>query len=135
MNKTEAFAALALAAVACDGVFGRDEARALRQQLEFRYPYQELGESAMIALFDQLLSQLRKDGVNGLISQALPALSPQQQETALAVSAQLIHSDGEVLEQEALFLNELASKIDLPSERAMMMIQSISALNRDSLLN
>ena len=45
MNKTEAFAALALAAVACDGVFGRDEARALRQQLEFRYPYQELGES------------------------------------------------------------------------------------------
>ncbi len=135
MNKTEAFAALALAAVACDGVFGRDEARALRQQLEFRYPYQELGESAMIALFDQLLSQLRKDGVNGLISQALPALSPLQQETALAVSAQLIHSDGEVLEQEALFLNELASKIDLPSERAMMMIQSISALNRDSLLN
>ena len=89
----------------------------------------------MIALFDQLLSQLRKDGVNGLISQALPALSPQQQETALAVSAQLIHSDGEVLEQEALFLNELASKIDLPSERAMMVIQSISALNRDSLLN
>ena len=36
MTSAEAFAAVALAAVACDGSLGRDEVHALRRQLEYR---------------------------------------------------------------------------------------------------
>ena len=86
-------------------------------------------------LFDQLLSLLRQEGVDGLISKALPALSSLQQESALAVAAQLVHSDREVSKEEAAFLEDLACKLDLPSDRARIVIQAISALNRDSLLS
>ena len=38
-DAAEAFAAIALAAVACDGELASSEARSLRQHLEFRHPY------------------------------------------------------------------------------------------------
>lgn len=135
MTDAEAFAAIALAAVTCDGVLGREEAHALRRQLEFRYPYRQCSETAMGDLFNNLLTLLRKDGVDDLINKALPSLTPSQQESALAVAAHLIHSDNQVSGEEASFLDDLASKIDLPSERARIVIQAISALNRDSLLS
>ena len=40
----EAFAAVALAAVACDGELAAVEARSLRQQLEFRVPFRTYSE-------------------------------------------------------------------------------------------
>ncbi len=45
MTEPEAFAAIALATVACDGVLGKDEAHALRRQLEYRTPYKDRSES------------------------------------------------------------------------------------------
>ena len=47
MNSAEAFAAIALAAVACDGSLGRDEAHALRTQLEYRSWYSSSTEADM----------------------------------------------------------------------------------------
>ena len=45
MTTPEAFAAIALAAVACDGKLGRDEAHALRCQLEYRSLYSDSSEA------------------------------------------------------------------------------------------
>ena len=56
MNVREAFAAIALAAVACDGRLDRDEAHALRRQLENRSIYSGLSEAEMGDLFDTLLT-------------------------------------------------------------------------------
>ena len=71
MNVREAFAAIALAAVACDGRLDRDEAHAL-QLGESRSIYSGLSEVEMGDLFDTLLTLLRSSGVNGLISEAIP---------------------------------------------------------------
>ena len=60
MTSAEAFAAVALAAVACDGSLGRDEAHALRRQLEYRSLYRDRSEAAMGDLFDTLLHNLRE---------------------------------------------------------------------------
>ena len=62
MTTPEAFAAIALAAVACDGKLGRDEAHALRCQLEYRSLYNDSSEAAMGELFDRLLQLLREQG-------------------------------------------------------------------------
>ena len=78
MTTAESFAAIALAAVACDGTLGREEAHALRQQLEHRSLYRSRSEAEMGELFDRLLRLLREDGVEGLISSALPNLNPIQ---------------------------------------------------------
>ncbi|MAR06634.1 MAG: hypothetical protein CL862_05995 [Cyanobium sp. NAT70] len=133
MNNQDAFAAIALAAVASDGTLGREEAHALRRQLEHRSLYKTCSEAAMGDLFDRLLRLLRENGVPGLIEQALPTLSLLQQESALAVAAHLVHADRKVTEEEAQFLTDLAEKVDVPNDQAVMIVRSIEALNRDSL--
>ena len=129
MNTAEAFAAVALAAVACDGTLGRDEAHALRRQLEYRSLYNSCSEAAMAELFDRLLAMLREHGVQGLIESSLPVLSRRQQQVALAVAAHLVHADRKVTEEETAFLNQLAIQVSLPDDEARMVIHSIEALN------
>ena len=133
MNTAEAFAAIALAAVACDGKLGRDEAHALRRQLENRSLYSNCSEAAMGDLFDRLLLMLREQGVQGLISNAIPQLSLRQQQSALAVAAHLVHADRVVNADEMAFLEQLTRDLSLPSDEAAMVIASIEALNRDML--
>ncbi len=133
MNPAEAFAAVALAAVACDGVMGHDEARALRGQLECRSPYSERSEESMGRLFDDLLGQLRSHGWRALLTSAIPALSLPQRETALAMAAQLVHCDRLVTAEEMELLREMAALTNLPAERAAQILDVIAVLNRDSL--
>ena len=133
MTDAEAFASIALAAVACDGTLGREEAHALRRSLEYRTPYKDRTEQQMGALFDRLLVTLREQGVNQLVTDALPALTPIQQETALAVAVQLAHADRDVSPAEQLFLNQLCDRLSLPDGRAVVVMEAIMALHRDSL--
>ena len=133
MNVREAFAAIALAAVACDGRLDRDEAHALRRQLENRSIYSGLSEAEMGDLFDTLLSLLRSSGVIGLITEAIPVLSPGQQESALAVAAHLVHADRMVTPEETSLLQTLATDMVVPTADAEMVIRSIAALNRTEL--
>ncbi len=133
MTNREAFAAVALAAVACDGTLGREEAHALRRQLEYRSLYRDSSEAEMGVLFDQLLTIMRGSGVEGLIDQALPKLNVVQKESALAVAAHLVHADRKVTDDERDFLQRLAESINLPDGEASMVVRAIEALNRDSL--
>ena len=133
MTESEAFAAIALATVACDGVLGKDEAHALRRHLEYRTPYKDRSESEMATLFDQLLKRLRETGSSQLIKEALPQLKQSQKETALAVAAQLVHADRTVTPEEESFLAELAQSVELPQGKAQAVMDAIMALNYDSL--
>ena len=133
MTTQEAFAAIALAAVSCDGKLGRDEAHALRCQLEYRSLYSDSSEAAMGELFDRLLLLLRDQGVDGLIASALPELNGRQQQSALAVAAHLVHADRRVTPEETEFLDQLTSQMSLPVNEARMVVQAIEALNRDML--
>jgi hypothetical protein len=133
MTPAEAFAAIALAAVACDGTLDQDEARSLRGQLERRHPYVERSEESMGRLFDALLDQLRAEGWRPLLERAIPALSTSQQETALAMAAQLVHCDRLVAPEERDLLEAMANQMQLPPERAEQILDVIAVLNRDSL--
>ena len=133
MTTPEAFAAIALAAVACDGKLGRDEAHALRCQLEYRSLYKGCTDAAMGELFDQLLLLLRDQGVQGLIDSALPQLNGRQQQSALAVAAHLVHADRRITPEETELLSQLSRQMSLPENEARMVIEAIEALNRDML--
>lgn len=133
MDASRAFAAIALAAVACDGSLGLVEAKALRGLLQYRSPYADLSDLAMGELFDFLLADLRQGGLEALVSAAVPVLSCEQRETALAVAAQLVHSDRVVQASERVFLQSLAVQLDLPGGKAGQILAAIEALNRDSL--
>ena len=133
MTPAEAFAALALVAVACDGALEREEAHALREQLEARTPYRNLSEATMGAMFDDLLEALRRDGWEGLLQQALPVLTPEQHETGLTMTAQLVQCDRVVHEEELAMLERMAEAMALPEGRAGQILEVIALLNRDSL--
>ena len=119
MTPSEAFAAIALAAVACDGSLDRDEAHALRAQLEARTPYRDRTEAAIGALFDGLLSELRAHGWEQLLTRAIPSLTAEQQETALAMAAQLVHCDRVVqpVEAELLLSEHIGASIGVVEDR------------------
>lgn len=129
----EAFAAVALAAVACDGELANLEIRALRQQLEYRKPYRDYSERQMGDLLDRLLAILRAQGVSELIQQAAAALAPDLKETALAMAASLIHADHIQTPEEVAFLEELGALLALGSGRATQIVEVISLLHRDSI--
>ena len=133
MTTPEAFAAIALAAVACDGRLGRDEAHALRRQLENRSLYSNSSDAEMGELFDRLLLLLREQGVQGLIASAIPQLNRSQQQSALAVAAHLVHADCKITAEETALLDQLSRQMTLPDNEARMFVEAIAALNRDML--
>jgi hypothetical protein len=133
MTPSEAFAAIALAAVACDGSLDREEAQALRKQLEKRSPYCDLSEVTMGKMFDSLLTSLRRDGWEALVSEAIPQLTPLQQETALAMAAELVHADRVETDTEREMLKRMAAQLQLPAERSQQILDVIALLHRDSL--
>jgi hypothetical protein len=133
MTPAEAFAAIALAAVACDGSVDPREASLLRTQLDHRHPFMDWGQDTMGLLFDQLLQHLNADGWQALVARAIPALSAGQQETALAMAAHLVHGDRQVSPEESGLLHDLARRMDLPPGRADHILEVIAILHRDNL--
>ena len=129
----EAFAAVALAAVACDGELAAVEARCLRQQLEFRQPFCSMDDTAMAALLDQLLAILRQAGWQALVAQAAPHLNAAQAETAFAVAAELTLADHVESNSEQSFLEQLRAALQLTPQRTDTILDVVSLLNRDSL--
>ncbi|MBM5815340.1 MAG: hypothetical protein FJ083_01730 [Cyanobacteria bacterium K_Offshore_surface_m2_239] len=133
MSPEEAFASIALAAVACDGSVTREEAALLRGTLEGRHPYGERSEESMGQLFEGLLDQLQTHGWEVLVSRAIPLLQPHQRETALAMAAHLIHADRSVSSEERRLLAEMARQMALPEGRAAQIQEAIELLHRDCL--
>ncbi|MFN6339926.1 MAG: tellurite resistance TerB family protein [Cyanobacteriota bacterium] len=133
MTPAEAFAAIALAAIACDGVVDPHEAAILRAQLDGRHPYVDLGQERMGHLFEGLLQLLHDQGWRELIARAIPTLSPSQRETALAMAAHLVHCDRAVNAVENGLLQEMAARMSLPEGRADQILEVITVLHRDSL--
>ena len=133
MNPSEAFAAIGLAAVACDGTLDGDEAAMLRQLLEVRSPYGKLGEAVMAAMFDGLLGRLHSGGWEQLLLDAAPVLSPPQQETAYAMAALLVHTNRSFKPVEQAMLQRLGELISVPVERCAQILDVMAVLHRDSL--
>jgi len=132
-SAADAFAAIALAAVACDGELAPSEARALRQQLEFRQPFCAYGDGEMVALLDRLLLILREQGCEALVAQAVPLLQGEQRQTALAVAVSLTQADHVQTMDEARFLQGLGQQLAIAPERVAVILDVIALLNRDSL--
>ena len=117
-SAADAFAAIALAAIAADGELSAVEARALRQQLEFRQPFRRFSDQQMGELLDRVLAQLRGSSCEALLKQATPLLSVEQRETALAVAAHLIHADHIETQSELSFLAQLQEVFGLDAIRS-----------------
>jgi len=114
-------------------VVGRDEARSLRIELEFRTPYVGMDEATMAGLFDDLLELWRSEGTEALVAKAAPCLNQVQRETALAVAIQLVRADRIIEPEELKFIDQLAGYLALPETMSQQIITVMDILHRDAL--
>ena len=130
MKSTEAFLSIALATIAADGVLHEQEAISLREALNTQSAFKSIDISSLIK---EILIQIKAKGIDTIAEEAISCLSPEQQETALAMATHLAHSDKLFCEREDAFLNKLSVKSKIPNDIAKSIIDSIILLHRDVL--
>lgn len=126
-----AFVAIALAAVSWDGVLTQAGTRALRHTLDYRHPFSDYSDERMVRLMDQLLLQLRRLGPQHLMVEAAAALNADQRSTAFAVAAEIMRSDGRLLEDERNILRNLGDVLELEEEFQEGLTAAMGVLHAD----
>lgn len=133
MEPSEAFAAIALAAVSWDGVLSSAGARSLRHALDYRQPFRTYDEAQMVRLMDTLLSDLRSKGSQHLMVEAAAVLSPTQRATAYATATEIMRSDGPLQADECNILGNLAEVLELDAELTAAVGRVMDVLHADLL--
>ena len=113
LEPAEAFAAIALIAVAADGVITRSESQGInnifsRMQLFSDYPKERKTE-----MQDRLLGMIKNKEIKPLFDAAVAKLPKELRETVIAVTTDLVLVDGDLAEEEEQLLNELYNALEI----------------------
>lgn len=128
-----AFAAIALSAVSWDGVLTLQGSRALRHALDYRYPFCDYDDVQMVAMLDHLLAEMRAKGAQHLMVDAASLLNARQRATAYAVAAEIMRSDGPLLDDELNILANLAEALELDAGLTLEVCSVMDLLHADLL--
>lgn len=130
MSPAEAFASIALVAIAADGYLSDQEGEDMSMLLSRMELYRDLRGEALLRMLDTLLDQLKRQGPGALIQQAKIALPTDLRETAFAVATDLVLSDRTVTPQEQAFLDDLYRILEVPEAMARQIVQVLTIKNR-----
>ncbi|MGF1571038.1 MAG: tellurite resistance TerB family protein [Nodosilinea sp.] len=130
MGPAEAFASIALVAIAADGYLSNQEGEDMTMMLSRMQLFSAYPGDTMHRMLDTLLTRLKQQGPGLLIDQAKAALPQDLRETVFAVATDLVLSDHTVTPQEQAFLDDLYRILEIPSETALKIVQVITIKNR-----
>ncbi|MEL6399442.1 MAG: tellurite resistance TerB family protein [Cyanobacteria bacterium J06607_6] len=130
LKPEEAFAAVALVAIAADGYLSDQEGRDMTNMLSRMHIFQSYSHDVMHRMFDKLLSMLKLQGPSTLIDLAKTQLPQDLRETAFAVATDLVLSDGTVTSQEQAFLDDLYRILEIPGDTALQIVKVMTIKNR-----
>jgi tellurite resistance protein len=130
LKPEEAFAAVALVAIAADGYLSDQEGRDMTNMLARMRLFQNYSSDVMRRMFDKLLSLLKLKGPSTLIDQAKLRLPVELRETAFAIATDLVLSDGTVTSQEQAFLDDLYRILEISGDTALQIVQVMTIKNR-----
>jgi len=133
MDVPTAFASIAVAAVFWDGQLTMAGSRALRHALDYRRPFCDRDDAAMISMMDKLVAELRHKGAQHMMIDAATVLGPDQRMTAFAVAAEIMRSDGSYQEDELNILNNLATVLSLDDAFTFEVMRVMDVLHSDLL--
>ncbi|GAB4474728.1 MAG: hypothetical protein OHK0037_35740 [Elainellaceae cyanobacterium] len=126
----EAYAAIALAAIASDGYLSDEELSGLMNVLNRMQLFRSYSNDIMRRMFDKLFSILRRDGVGVLFATAKDSLPFELKESAFAVATDLILADGRVTQEEQKFLNDLYQALGISEASAEKIVDVMMIKNR-----
>ncbi|MDB9509622.1 tellurite resistance TerB family protein [Kamptonema animale CS-326] len=130
LGPAEAFAAIALIAVAADGYITDSEGQAISTTLSRMQLFRSYPNDVMRKMIDRLLSILQRQGVEVLFNAATAILPDDLRETAFAVTTDIVLADGEVSEEEEKLLNDLYRALEISEEMALKIIDVMMIKNK-----
>ncbi|XZO00592.1 MAG: tellurite resistance TerB family protein [Microcoleus sp.] len=130
LGPAEAFAAIALIAVAADGYINENESQVLSMTLSRMQLFRSYPNDVMKKMLDRLLMLLQRQGVQVLFNAALATLPDELKETVFAVTTDIALADGEVSEEEEQLLNDLYIALGLSEEIAIKIIDVMLIKNK-----
>ena len=122
LSPPEAFAAIAVAAIAADGYLSNQERHRIVEVLLQVYLFQGYSEQRLTELLEKLFNLLSTRGIDPLVAIARESLPAELQETAFTVAVDLVLIDGELSPQEKSFLVRLWNIMDIPVETASQIL-------------
>lgn len=130
LGPAEAFAALALIAVAADGYLAESEAQVLNAALSRMHLFRSYSGDVMASMYDRLLGILRRQGSNALFNLAVETLPHDLYNTAFAIVTDIVLADGEISSEEEKLLNDLYHALDLSEDIAVKIIDVMLIKNK-----
>jgi hypothetical protein len=130
LSPAEAFASIALVAIAADGYLADQEGEDMSLLLARMKLFSNYQGEAMNRMLDKLLDRLKQQGPGRLVTMAKTYLPPELRETAFAVATDLILSDRTVTQQEQAFLDDLYRILELPEQLALQIVHVMTIKNR-----
>jgi hypothetical protein len=130
-TKTEAFAGILLATIACDGHISDDEAFGMTTVLNRMRMYQNYSEQRFRTMINRLMGILKKRGIEYLLDRAVEALPEKMRETVFANACDLALADGGVEDDEKDFLDDLQKRLRIPGDTALEIVEVMIIKNKD----
>ncbi|VXD25974.1 conserved hypothetical protein [Planktothrix serta PCC 8927] len=130
LNSAEAFAAIALIAVAADGYITGSESQAITTTFSRMQLFSDYSGEKMRSMIDQLLNQLQEQGADILLKEAVKKLPNELRETAFAVVTDITLADGEITEEEDALLDNLFSALEISEAMANNIIDVMLIKNK-----
>ncbi|MCL1466212.1 tellurite resistance TerB family protein [Argonema galeatum] len=130
LGPAEAFAAIALIAVAADGYMTDSEAQAISTTLSRMQLFRSYPADVMRKMIDRLLGILQREGIEVLFNAAITTLPDELKETSFAVATDIVLADGEVTEEEEKLLNDLYRALEISEENAVKIIDVMLIKNK-----
>ena len=132
LNKNEAFAAVAVAAIAADGTITQDEINRTAMNLAavplFRtYDLREMG-----GVLNKVAVTIKRRGAAAVMPAAKAALSKEQAEQAFFLAADLVLSDGTVEKEERTFLEDLRAALGVEEATSLKIVEVVVIKNRSA---
>jgi hypothetical protein len=129
-STAEAFAAVVLAAVAADGYLASQEVDVVMSSLSRMHLFQGTSLADLQTMMQKLHVALKQSGNAPFLKAAKDALPSELYETAFAVAADLVLSDGIVAKDEQTFLQVLGQTLGITAARAREILDVMVIKNR-----
>ncbi|MDY7023534.1 MAG: tellurite resistance TerB family protein [Cyanobacteriota bacterium] len=130
LTPPQAFAAIALTAVAADGVITDSESQIVKSTLARMELFSHYSKEAKSEMLQQLLEQIKNSGYESLMQAAIAKLPADLKDTAFAVATDIILSDGDLADEEEQLLNALYSALEISEDVANKIIDVMQIKNK-----
>ncbi|NEP86859.1 MAG: tellurite resistance TerB family protein [Okeania sp. SIO2C2] len=130
LEPAEAFAAIALIAVAADGVITKSESQGINNIFSRMQLFSDYSKERKTEMQDRLLNMIKNQEIKPLFDAAVAKLPKELRETVFAVSTDLVLVDGDLAEEEEQLLNELYNALEISEAVATKIIDVIMIKNK-----